>query len=56
MTDPDPVHMLQYCTMIVPDVLTKARDVDGNLAERIGMNILDRAEPSPLYPPISGRS
>lgn len=56
MTDPNPTHMLRYCTTIVPDVLTKARDVDGNFAERIGTaDSLDRAGPSPTYPPISGR-
>jgi hypothetical protein len=44
MTDPNPAHMLRYCTTVVPDILTKACAVDGDLAERIGADILDRAE------------
>jgi hypothetical protein len=36
--------MLRYCATVVPDVLTKACGVDRDLAERIGADILDRAE------------
>ncbi|SDT10812.1 hypothetical protein [Actinoplanes derwentensis] len=44
MTDPDPAHMLHYCSTVVPDMLTTVCGVDVDLAHRIGCDILDRAE------------
>jgi hypothetical protein len=44
MTEPDPAHMLHYCSIVVPDVLTTVCGVDVDLAHRISDGILDRAE------------
>ena len=44
MTDPNPAHLIHYCTTVVPDMLTTACDVDPDLAHRIGNDILHRAE------------
>ena len=44
MTNPDPNHVIKYCGEVLPDLLTTACHVDAELAERIGADVLQRAE------------
>jgi hypothetical protein len=44
MPSPDPNHMIKYCNELLPDLLTSACDVDQDLARRIGVDVLQRAE------------
>lgn len=44
MTAPDPTLMVKYCDQVLPDMLTQACDVDADLARRIGVDVLHRAE------------
>jgi hypothetical protein len=44
MTGPNPAHMLTYYTEAVPNLLTIAREMDAHLAQRIGSDILHRAD------------
>jgi hypothetical protein len=44
MSSPDPSHMIRYCDEVLPDLLTSACEVDEDLARRIGVDVLQRAE------------
>ena len=44
MTAPDPAHTVRFCEQVLPDMLTSACEVDGDLAHRIGVDVLRRAE------------
>jgi hypothetical protein len=44
MSSPDPNHMIKYCNEVLPDLLTSACEVDEDLARRIGVDVLQRAE------------
>jgi hypothetical protein len=44
MTSPDPNHMITYCGEVLPELLTSACKVDSDLAQRIGVDVLQRAE------------
>lgn len=44
MTSPDPNHMITYCGEVLPELLTSACKVNSDLAQRIGADVLQRAE------------
>jgi hypothetical protein len=44
MTSPDPDLMIKYCGEVLPDLLTTVCGVDIELAQRIGADVLQRAE------------
>jgi hypothetical protein len=50
MAAPDPSLMIKYCGEVLPGTLTDACDVPADLAERIGEDVLARAEAFALLP------
>jgi hypothetical protein len=50
MTVPDPTLMTKYCLEVLPEMLIQAGDVDENLAHRIGVDVLQRANASATLP------